>query len=332
MDRGAVGHPDADASWRRPVSQRGRRRSFLERRRSPSSEFSSPACTKRVARWSRRCRAETAAARERGREYPRNGVRQHPHAPARQRPRLSRRDAVRDTLGRQWPLPDRRGAARHLRMSVAHARFDSLSSGRPRRASRSALTRRLWQRLPDRQRRRSSRVTARRRSGGRGGDAPRSRSSTGRAATRDRSAGYSSRGITWKRVEAGRLASPNAGRSHAPIRPDGTTSAGFRTALGSPRGSRRTTAARRRLQVVLPDDQINVLDIVIGKPTVVAAASAAKPSGGAVRVTAPQNRAMREFERRRRRGEWRLHDPRADRSPDTRRDSLTCCAQCPECR
>ncbi len=111
--------------------------------------------------------------------------------------------------------------------------------------------------------------------------------------------------VTWNRMETSGSRPVGVTERRAITRTD---SAGRYDLCGLPDGVRLTalvTADERRsapVQMVLPDDQINVLDIVIGKPTVVAAAEPAKASGGTVRVTAPQNRAMREFERRRRRG------------------------------
>jgi len=111
--------------------------------------------------------------------------------------------------------------------------------------------------------------------------------------------------VTWNSMEtsASRLVAVTERRAITR-----TDSAGRYDLCGLPDGVRLTTLVtvdERRsapVQVVLPADEINVLDIRIGKSTVVAAAEPAKPSGSTVRVTVPQNRAMREFERRRRRG------------------------------
>lgn len=111
--------------------------------------------------------------------------------------------------------------------------------------------------------------------------------------------------VTWNHMETSGSRPVGVTERRAITRTD---SAGRYDLCGLPDGVRLTalvTVDERRsapVQVVLPDDQINVLDIAIGNPTVVAAAEPAKPSAGAVRVTAPRNRAMQEFERRRRRG------------------------------
>jgi hypothetical protein len=90
-----------------------------------------------------------------------------------------------------------------------------------------------------------------------------------------------------------------------------TDSAGRYDVCGLPDGVRLTaivTSEDRRsapVQLVLPADEVSVLDVVVGRPTVVASAapaSAAAPVSAAASRRVTRNRTMMEFERRRRRG------------------------------
>ena len=90
-----------------------------------------------------------------------------------------------------------------------------------------------------------------------------------------------------------------------------TDSAGRYDVCGLPDGVRLTalvTADDRRsapVQVVLPADEVSVLDLVVGRPTVVASAepaAIAAPAAAGTASRASRNRTVAEFERRRRRG------------------------------
>ncbi len=86
-----------------------------------------------------------------------------------------------------------------------------------------------------------------------------------------------------------------------------TDSAGRYAFCGLPEGVKmtaRVVADDRRstpVDVILPEGELSVLDIVVGTPTVVAASEPTKMPP-VVAVTGPRNRTMAEFERRRRRG------------------------------
>jgi len=126
--------------------------------------------------------------------------------------------------------------------------------------------------------------------------------------------------LTW------RPAQPAASQPGVPERTlsTRTDSAGRYGFCGLPDGvkitARVVTAERRSApaDVILPEGEVSVLDMVVGQPTV-AAASAPVAQPAVVVTTAPRNRAMQEFERRRRRGSGsyltraqidRLHAPR----------------------
>jgi carboxypeptidase family protein len=91
-----------------------------------------------------------------------------------------------------------------------------------------------------------------------------------------------------------------------------TDSAGRYDICGLPDGVRLTalvTSDDRRsapVQLILPADEVSVIDMVVGRPTVVASAESAPVVAAvapvAVAPRASRNRAMAEFERRRRRG------------------------------
>jgi len=87
-----------------------------------------------------------------------------------------------------------------------------------------------------------------------------------------------------------------------------TDSAGRYAFCGLPDGVKitaRAVADDRRsppVDMVLPDHEVSVLDLVVGKPTVVASVSQASAAPAVVVVSSPGNKAMQEFERRRRRG------------------------------
>jgi len=87
-----------------------------------------------------------------------------------------------------------------------------------------------------------------------------------------------------------------------------TDSAGRYAFCGLPDGVKitaRAVADDRRsppVDMVLPDREVSVLDLVVGKPTVVASVSQASAAPAVVVVSSPGNKAMQEFERRRRRG------------------------------
>jgi hypothetical protein len=87
-----------------------------------------------------------------------------------------------------------------------------------------------------------------------------------------------------------------------------TDSAGRYAFCGLPEGVKitaRVVADEKRSKptdVILPEGELSVLDMVVGTPTVVAAASDAAKLAPVVAVTGPRNRTMTEFERRRRHG------------------------------
>ena len=104
-----------------------------------------------------------------------------------------------------------------------------------------------------------------------------------------------------------------------------TDSSGRYRFCGLPDGVKltaRVVADDRRsppVDVVLPDHEVSVLDLMVGKSAVVAAASEASTAPAVVVVSSPANKAMQEFERRRRRGNGsyltraqidRMHAPR----------------------
>lgn len=87
-----------------------------------------------------------------------------------------------------------------------------------------------------------------------------------------------------------------------------TDSAGRYDFCGLPEDVRLTASVfsddRRAgpVQIVLPAGEVSVLDIVVGKPMVVATTEAPRLAPTVPTATGPRNRAMHEFERRRRRG------------------------------
>jgi hypothetical protein len=110
--------------------------------------------------------------------------------------------------------------------------------------------------------------------------------------------------ITWNRLNKTSAAVPGVAEQRAVTRTD---SAGRYDVCGLPDRVRltmsATTADRRSapMAIVLPDDQINVVDIVVGTPAVAAVAPTTSHST-VTRASPARNVAMREFERRRRRG------------------------------
>jgi hypothetical protein len=87
-----------------------------------------------------------------------------------------------------------------------------------------------------------------------------------------------------------------------------TDSAGRYDFCGLPDGVKitaRVMADNRRsppIDVILPEGEVSVVDLAVGQPTVVAAASEPALAPAVVVVSTPRNRTMQEFERRRRRG------------------------------
>ena len=110
--------------------------------------------------------------------------------------------------------------------------------------------------------------------------------------------------VVWRRLQTSQSAAPVMERSLSTR----TDSAGRYRFCGLPDGvkltarvvgdDRRTASA----DMVLSDREVSVLDLVVGKPTVVAAATEAPVAPAVVVVESPGNTVMREFERRRRRG------------------------------
>jgi hypothetical protein len=87
-----------------------------------------------------------------------------------------------------------------------------------------------------------------------------------------------------------------------------TDSAGRYVLCGLPEGVKitaRVVAAEKRsapMDVVLPEGELSVLDMVVGTPTVAATTTDGGKLSPVVAVTGPRNRTMTEFERRRRHG------------------------------
>lgn len=111
--------------------------------------------------------------------------------------------------------------------------------------------------------------------------------------------------VTWNRLNATTGGTVPITQLDAVTRTD---SAGRYDFCGLPDGVRLTAvviADGRRsapVQLILTDDQIGVIDMVVGTATVAATAEPTKLETASVRASAPRNRAMQEFERRRRRG------------------------------
>ena len=111
--------------------------------------------------------------------------------------------------------------------------------------------------------------------------------------------------VAWNRLEptAGRMVPVTERRVQTR-----TDSAGRYDFCGLPEGVRVTAtvyADDRRsapTQLVLPAGEVSVLDIVVGKPAVVATLEAPQRAPAVAATSAPRNRAMHEFDRRRRRG------------------------------
>jgi hypothetical protein len=110
--------------------------------------------------------------------------------------------------------------------------------------------------------------------------------------------------LVWRRLQTSEHAPPVMERSLSTR----TDSAGRYRFCGLPDGVKLTarvvTGDRRSASadMVLSDRDVPVVDLVIGKPTVVAAGSQAAAPPAVVVVSSPGNRVMQEFERRRRRG------------------------------
>ena len=184
-------------------------------------------------------------------------------------------------------------------LSMAHARFDSLNLTAPAatvtlRAKEETVARLAG---PSMATLVARDCTAEEQAGGR---------SVMRGRVRDASTGENvvdaQVKVTWNR-----LATPATGAVSERNTSTRTDYAGRYALCGLPDGVRLTAQAtvdERRsapVQVVLPDDQINVLDIVVGTPTVGAEAPT-KGDAATVRASAPRNQTMRDVERRRRRG------------------------------
>jgi hypothetical protein len=109
--------------------------------------------------------------------------------------------------------------------------------------------------------------------------------------------------VTWNRL--GEFATDVVKEIRSETRTD---SAGRYDFCGLPDGVRLTARATLEnrhsapLQVVLPPRELSVLDIVVGSPTVVVTDAMPKDGAAVVRGNALGNQAMRDFERRRRRG------------------------------
>jgi hypothetical protein len=108
--------------------------------------------------------------------------------------------------------------------------------------------------------------------------------------------------LTWRRLQSSAGPAAVMERSLSTR----TDSAGRYRFCGLPDGvqlTARAAAGERRsapVDMTLPGGEVSVRDLVVGQPTVVASAN--EPPPAVVVVTSPGNRAMQEFERRRRRG------------------------------
>jgi len=110
--------------------------------------------------------------------------------------------------------------------------------------------------------------------------------------------------LAWRGLQS-RVGPPTVTERTLSTRTDSAGRYGF---CGLPDGVKitaRAVADDRRsppVDMVLPDHEVSVLDLVVGKPTVVASVSQVSAAPAVVVVSSPGNKAMQEFERRRRRG------------------------------
>jgi len=111
--------------------------------------------------------------------------------------------------------------------------------------------------------------------------------------------------LTWSRLEVAMIRVGAVSERQAVTRTD---SAGRYSFCGLPEGVRLTARVSfdgRRSDAVpllLASNDVGVKDLTVGTETIIAAAEPARTPVSATRAAAPRNRAMEDFERRRRRG------------------------------
>ncbi len=110
--------------------------------------------------------------------------------------------------------------------------------------------------------------------------------------------------LSWRTLQP-TTSQPGVTERTLSTRSDSAGRYGFCGLPDSVRITARVVADERRsapMDIMLPDGEVSVLDMVVGQPTVVAAASEPVKMPTVAAVSTPRNRTMQEFERRRRRG------------------------------